>query len=518
YEEAQRRAEQMAALRQMNIALTSTLERDQILEMVLDQLKTILDYDSATIQTLAGPHIVRVVAARPPSHDEELRKGFDASQNPLFYEMRDEKKAVVIDDVHLDDRWAKIGDWEHVRSWVGVPLFAKDNFLGFLNVEKGIPGFYKETEVQLLRDFAQGAALAIENARLFEAEAQRRQEAETLRQAAMALTSTLDLEEALDRILEQLHRVVAYDSASVQLLRDDHLEIVGGRGFADLPSVIGLRFPIPGDNPNTGVIESGEPVILADAQAAHAPFREPPHDHIRSWLGVPMRFHEQIMGMIALDSTELDHFTADHARLATAFANQAAVAIENARLFDEAERRLEEQAFLFEASAAASSTLNVDEVLRTLAERIAQAVDATSAYVCDWDEEQGTYTVLVEYFGPEASDKERVSDLGVTYSVENREEESEWLLTLRPWVDHLSSPDLSESDRAHMEEFGAKSILYLPLVAKGKAMGLIEVWESRRERDFTQEEIDLCQAIANQAAVAVENARIYEAERQQLGR
>jgi len=192
YEEAQRRAEQMAALRQMNIALTSTLERDQILEMVLDQLKTILDYDSATIQTLVGPHIVRVVAARPPSHDEELRKGFDASQNPLFYEMRDEKKAVVIDDVHLDDRWVKIGDWEHVRSWVGVPLFARDNFLGFLNVEKGIPGFYKETEVQLLRDFAQGAALAIENARLFEETQRRAVQLETAAEVSRAATSILD--------------------------------------------------------------------------------------------------------------------------------------------------------------------------------------------------------------------------------------------------------------------------------------------------------------------------------------
>jgi len=502
FEETQRRADQMAALGQMNMALTSTLELDQILEMVLDQLKTILDYDSASIQTLLGPSTVRVAAARPPGHDEGLRKGFDASQNPLFYEMKEGRQAVVIDDVHLDDRWIKIGDWEHVRSWVGVPLFAKDNFLGFLNAEKGIPGFYKEADVQLLRDFAQGAALAIENARLFEAEAQRRREAETLRQAAAALTSTLDLEKALDLILEQLHRVVAYDSASIHLLQDDHLEIVGGRGFADPSAIIGLRFPVPGDNPNTHVIERGEPVILADAQAAHAPFREPPHDHIRSWLGVPMRFRERTIGMIALDSTESGHFTADHARLATAFASQAAVAVENARLFQETQIHARELAVLNEMGRALTTMLDVDAVIESLYQHASRLIDTTNFYVALYYPEQDevSFPLYAEEEQIRQPERRR-SGKGLTeYVIRTREP----LLVEENLIERL--------EELGIETIGqeAQSWLGVPMISGEQVIGVIAVQSYTTPRLYNERHRDLLSAIANQAAIAIENARLFE--------
>jgi PAS domain S-box-containing protein len=211
FAETQRRAEQMAALRQINMALTSTLERDQILDMVLDQLKTILDYDSASIQVLSGPCTVRVAAARPPDHDEELREGFDTSQNPLFYEMKEKREIVVIDDVHRDARWAKVGDWEQVRSWVGVPLFRGDNFLGFLNVEKGVPGFYQESDVQLLRDFAPGAALAIDNAPLFE-------------EAQQEISERVRAEEALRESETTLRIILATAPIGIGHIRDRILD------------------------------------------------------------------------------------------------------------------------------------------------------------------------------------------------------------------------------------------------------------------------------------------------------
>jgi GAF domain-containing protein len=217
---------------------------------------------------------------------------------------------------------------------------------------------------ELRQRIAELEASETERKRVEEALRRSLQEAETLRQTAVALTSTLDLEEALDRILEQLHRVVAYDSASVELLRDDHLEIVGRRGFADPLVHIGLRFPVLGDNPHTCVIESGEPVILADTQAAQAPFRKLPHEHFRSWLGVPMRFRERIIGVIALDSREPDHFTAEHARLAATFANQAAIAIENARLYQNEQKRAAQLAVVNQVARRAASILNMDQLLQ----------------------------------------------------------------------------------------------------------------------------------------------------------
>ncbi len=149
------------------------------------------------------------------------------------------------------------------------------------------------------------------------------------------VASTLKHDDAVAQILEQLARVVPYDSASVQLLGEGYLEIVGGRGWPDVNAIIGVRFPIPGDNPNSIVITTRQPYMLGEVGAAYANFRQPPHDHIRSWLGVPLIVHNRVLGMLAIDGTQPDYFTADHQRLAVAFANQVAVALENARLFAE---------------------------------------------------------------------------------------------------------------------------------------------------------------------------------------
>ncbi len=162
-------------------------------------------------------------------------------------------------------------------------------------------------------------------------------QAETLQKAAAAVASTLNQEEAIERILEQLEHVVPYDSASVQLLRDGALEIVGGRGFKDMSIVLGLQLPLTGENASSVVFDTRAPLVLYDAQEKFEAFRVPPHNHIHSWLGVPMIVQDRMIGMIALDSVKPGNFTQEHASLAAAFADQVAVALENARLFNQVE-------------------------------------------------------------------------------------------------------------------------------------------------------------------------------------
>lgn len=161
----------------------------------------------------------------------------------------------------------------------------------------------------------------------------RAEEAETLRKAGAAVAATIHQEEALVRILEQVKRVVPYDTASVMLLRGDYLEIVDGRGFTDAEEVIGIRFLVTGNNPARTVVETRRPLLLPDAPSEYEIFRQPPHTHIRSWLGIPLITGDQLIGMLTLDSTERDFFTTEHVRLATAFADQVAIAVKNAQLY-----------------------------------------------------------------------------------------------------------------------------------------------------------------------------------------
>jgi diguanylate cyclase (GGDEF)-like protein len=182
-------------------------------------------------------------------------------------------------------------------------------------------------------------ALALAKFQAVEESHRRAEEAETLRRAGAAVSETLDLQEATTRILEQLAFVIPHDSASVQLLRDGELEIIGGEGWDNISSIIGLRFPIPADNPNTVVIETRKPYLVNDIHSTFPVFRDIPHAaHIRSWLGVPLIVRNQVIGLLAIDSRETNHFNLDNIELVTAFAGQVAVAIENARLFNETQR------------------------------------------------------------------------------------------------------------------------------------------------------------------------------------
>lgn len=174
----------------------------------------------------------------------------------------------------------------------------------------------------------------------------RRQEAETLRAAMQALSSTLDLKHVLDLILTELRKVVPYDSASVQVVRDGYAEIIAAYGLRRGEQVIGFRFDLtPGLTPNAEVVATRAPVILGDAPVRYAHFDSEPYnaDPIHSWLGVPLIFGERLTGMLTLDKYQPGFFTREHARLAAAFATQAAIALENARLYEEAQRQLAER-------------------------------------------------------------------------------------------------------------------------------------------------------------------------------
>ena len=209
--------------------------------------------------------------------------------------------------------------------------------LGLIGVVRDITDV-KRAEEELRQQNEYLAALAAENARLLDAERAARDQLETLRGAALALSTTMDLHQALEVILSELQDVVPYDSASVQVLRDGRLEIIGGTGFANLDELIGVTFdPEATDSPNGQVIRTRSPLIVENASATYAEFRRDVHQPaaIASWLGWPLLFGDRVIGMIALDKHEPGYYTAEHASLALAFGAQAAIAIENARLFDE---------------------------------------------------------------------------------------------------------------------------------------------------------------------------------------
>ncbi len=339
-EETQKIARQQALLNNITKTAIELTDIEEILQALADRLGELFNADGCFITIWDEERKLVIPGAAYGPFREQYPPDPSPSPQPsektITHVILESGEVLVIEDVmsvpFLSKRLTKEFP---AKSLMGLPLIANNQKLGAALISFNEHHEFPLDEIALGEQAAQQIALAILKTRLLEKAEIRAREAETLRQASAAVAATLKRDEAIERILEELNRVVPYDSASVQLLLVNELEIVGERGFENPNAVIGLRFPINLDTPNSKVFKKGESLIIADASMESKSFQKPPHDHIRGWMGVPLKVHDRIIGILALDSTQPNRFTTVHGRLATAFADQVAIALENTRLFEE---------------------------------------------------------------------------------------------------------------------------------------------------------------------------------------
>ena len=243
-------------------------------------------------------------------------------------------------------------------STVAVPLRSRGKLLAILAVVSADPRrTFDADDLDVLIRFGDIAAVAIANVELFDRERLARNGAERMVEAAKALSTSLDLAAVLEAILTQLGRVVPFDSASVQELQGSEAVIVAGVGFSDLDAIIGLRFPLDDEGlPNGHVVRSRMPMILNDVTPfSHFADASPTAKHIRSWMGIPLIKGDEVLGLVTIDKGEAGFYEEEQARMALAFGAQAAIAMQNARLYAAANaqitRRMEIERQLRDAEA-----------------------------------------------------------------------------------------------------------------------------------------------------------------------
>ncbi|HET9913421.1 MAG TPA: PAS domain S-box protein, partial [Anaerolineales bacterium] len=208
-------------------------------------------------------------------------------------------------------------------------------------MEARLTGSASDTILVMIRDFTQRKWVEQEREKLIVELESKNKESETLRESVAIIAATLERSEAIGRILEQLERVVPFDSASVQLIDGNMLEIVSARGFELGSNNIEPRFELSESDPAYPVISENVPYVLyEDIQIPIPGFAEPPYDQIHAWMAVPLKVKGEIIGVIALDGYQVGQFSERHAQLAVTYANQVAIALENARLFSDLQAEL----------------------------------------------------------------------------------------------------------------------------------------------------------------------------------
>lgn len=504
FEETVRRAQESAAIAEVGRDISSTLQLDAVFERIASYAKDLLQAETSAVY-LADPEANQLRASAALGTDADAIKN-DPLQigKGILGSIALQKSGEIVNDTAADPRAVTIkGTGENPSEHImGVPVLLKDKLTGLLAVWRTGQGRdYKTTDLEFLSGLAQQAAIAIENARLYQSEQQRRQEAETLREATAIVATTLDQGRAIELILDQLGRMLKYDSASIQLLREGYLEIVGGRGWQPEASILGLRFPIPGKNPNTTVIQERRPIILNDVDDSFESFRQEPHTRIRSWLGVPLIAHGEVIGMLSVDSVEDGYFNDELLRIASAYANQAAIAIDNAQLHEKSENQVRRLTALRDVDTAIASSLDLRVTLNILMDNAASQLrtDAMSILIYNPNVQILETVAVLGFQGGLVRRKFRIGE-GLAGKI---------AMTRKP----LLIQELTQTDEYARLPWLAdeKFVTYIgyPLLGKGQVKGVLEAY-FRASFAPDNDWLEFMQTMAGQAAIAIDNSQLFE--------
>jgi len=264
-------------------------------------------------------------------------------------------RPIRADDVSQDSDYYKVT--ENIKSELCVPIVTGGNIIGVLNAESVHSNAFSIADERLFNTIAGNLGAAIERIRLFDSEKQRRYEAELLREATTAMTTSLDLDKLLDTVLDSLEKIVSFDSASITLEQEGEMEIIVGRGFPQELDVIGQR--LPKDGKWKQLAKEHRPLILSDAQKDPDFVKWDGSEYIHGWMGVPLVVNDKVIGIINLDSKGIDAFSEKDAVIVQTFANSAAVSIENARLFETEQKNRNNAEIIREATTALNVSLNL---------------------------------------------------------------------------------------------------------------------------------------------------------------
>ena len=510
-EDLQRQAQYLELLNGITMASLNTKNVEEMVNVVASKILTLINADNCSID-LWDESKQKIIgsAYNGIASTSKIQSELDQEDTSLTKLVVSSGKLLIIEDVNTSDLISqKMQDLFQTSSLIALPLIVDDHKLGAAIFGYNTNHNFTKSEISLAQQASYQISQALLKQRLLEIAQKSAQEAEKLHMAGAIVASNLDPNIAISSILDQLEQVVPFDSASIQILNNDYLEIKDGRGWPEHINPVGQRFPIPGDNPNSQVILTGKPYVLNDAPDIYGIFDKEVHSYIRSWLGVPLKVHDRVIGMLTLDHKEPNFYDNEQLiDLVTAFADQVAISLENARLYANERRRVEELEALRATTADITKELGLENLLQSILQRATDLLHATGGELGLMDRKSNTIKILVSYnMGP-------TDNIGATISMNEglmgfvaKTQQIEMLEDYKNWDGQM---DIYQKSPIH-------AAIAAPLMIGKRFLGVIGIMNSDRTRKFSENEKDLMSMFAQQAAIAVENAQLFE-ERQHQAR
>jgi GAF domain-containing protein len=516
--------------------LSSLLQTDELLGSLMDLVVRQLGVTTAALWTLNREGML-VPAAMCGIPDDETRSLAVPVGHGLTGKVVETGQPVIVSDVQErgGTLYPSFNRRYHLVSYMGVPVFYRDQIVGVLSVMSTQQRNFTTDEMMLLVGLAGEAAIALENARLFQDREQRINELMMINRISAEVNANLQLDDLLlvlhqgiGEILDTTYSFIGiyekadiFEAASLVRLRlvrdggavhlsDETLEI-DGKGPIDF--VILESKPLRMEH-GTWYQENGPPLTIAPFSTNKSPFRH--EAKFQSGMFVPIMLRGDMLGIIVLRSMAPYAYSTDDVRFLSTIASQAAIAIANANLFNERERRLREMSVLKDIGGAISSTLEIPSVLERLYFELSQAIDVSTSMICLYDERTNVLSYPICY------------DQGQRLYFEQTaltDDSNGWVIRNRqPLLLHT----IEQSRQIGFDDFGLsvfdlrsgqsrlrlsqskvpQSFLVVPIISSDAVLGVINI-QSYQSYAFDDDDLRFVIAVANQVAVTISNLKLF---------
>jgi two-component system, NarL family, sensor kinase len=388
------------------------------------------------------------------------------------------------------------------RGWMAAPMVQGQQTIGVISASCPLSSFERE-DVELLAAVAQQAAVAIENRRLIETQRRHVKQLRAVNQLARRIVAVRDPYELLDTAVDLIHELFGYGLVSLFLADADGRHVtLHARSPVPAPSNgSSLRIAVGGHGIIGAVSGERTPLVVPDVSVAPNYLSTEETRSTRAEMAVPVIHTGELLGVLDVQSPMVHAFDESDLTTLHTIADQLAVALENARLFrDEAERR-QELALILSTTRAAGSSLELDEVLERLAAGIAKASAIDSCLICLLDE-TGRYLspeVMADPNGTAGNLYRRWNHL---LTVSEHPEIEQAIVGARPVL-------FCRLDAERGAATSPAVSLLVPLALNQRVLGIAVLRSGENEGWMPQRRIRLIQGIADSAALAIENARLY---------
>ncbi|MBI9044910.1 MAG: GAF domain-containing protein [Anaerolineaceae bacterium] len=480
---------------------------DRLLHAAADEIMKQFGFRSALILERKGMVLTldEILGLQPAENPDKVFK----VEGP-FTEMIENERILIVNSIE-ESVWREVPIFKNFRKddFVGFPLRISGSWFAILLFIGSKTGNdFSINDKITFNNLAEQISVNLQNVALFAAADRKTNQLQALTGVAGELTSRLSTQEIIASLLDQLEMVIPFDTATLWVKKENELTIGAAKGFIDDEIRIGLSVALQDSAFFQEMVETGNSIIVGDIREDDR-FLSLIEPVFLSWLGIPIIAKDELIGVIALEKKETSFYDSDLVQIGKTFASLAAISLENARNFEESkskaeelEQRSEKLAVLNQFSGNLSEILDMDAVLKLATDQLLSALNldlVATFFIMENDH------IHLQYENPvfsgnldsliwdESNLMQRLKQSGGIYSINDVNNE--------PGLETLNSEYFS-GRKIH-------SLLVIPLTLADDLIG----WFWLQKRDvyrFSSTEIDLAATISNQAAIAIQNAKMFE--------